>query len=351
VLAQVGRGRRLATEHQVRLLEELRKNFLGSESKANAAVFRPWLQEMSAILAPNTIEAVATAAGYADFAKREWLKEQMDIRQVPNSVDRLWAADILAWLGDDRPGVGVKAGIPDLEWVSIPAGDFLFGEKNEKTPGQSFRISRYPITTAQFEAFLADKDYKNDEWWEVLIKPEPSESRWPQPNRPRTDIDWYEAMAFCKWLSSKLHFDVRLPTDQQWERAARGVEGNEYPWGKDYVLGRANIDETTVPGDREKNYLGQTSAVGLYSPLGDTKDKYKDGKQVADLAGNVWEWCLNKYETGKESVIEPDASGDFRVLRGGSWLDLRDSARASLRHGNLPVNLYVNVGFRVCSPI
>jgi formylglycine-generating enzyme required for sulfatase activity len=352
VLAQVGSGRRLAREHDRRLFDEFRKNFLGDKPTADATAFKTWLQEMAAILAPDALQAVAEMAGYPDFADKRWLKEQMDVKTVSDPRERLWAADILAWLGDDRGGVGVKGGVPDLDWVSIPAGSFRFGSEEEKNgpstiEGPAFRISRYPITNAQFAGFVADGGYAEDAaWWQGLRKPEPDTSRWPHPNRPRTDVDWYEAMAFCRWLSSKVGHEVSLPAEQQWERAGRGPGGKTYPWGKAYVVGTANVDESSL-NDKKKCYLEQTSAVGLYSPVGDTVDTY-EGKQVADLAGNVWEWCLNQYEQADETRLgHTDAP---RVLRGSSWNRGPSFARAFVRFRLRTVGRFNRVGFRVCAP-
>ena len=72
----------------------------------------------------------------------------------------------------------------------------------------------------------------------------PKDSTWTQPNRPRTEVSWYEAVAFCRWLSSELAMEIRLPTEVEWEKAARGTDGREYPWGDGYLAGFANVHET-----------------------------------------------------------------------------------------------------------
>jgi formylglycine-generating enzyme required for sulfatase activity len=147
-------------------------------------------------------------------------------------------------------------------------------------------------------------------------------------------VDWYEAVAFSRWLAAQLNQPIRLLTEQEWEKAARGTDGREYPWGNGYIKGRANVDESGEKGE----YLAQTTAVGLYpmdnSPYG-----------VRDMTGNVWEWCLNKYDQPEQ--IEPDTSGGRRVLRGGSWFLNPEFARAAHRYRDLPDFRGNDRGFRV----
>ena len=149
-------------------------------------------------------------------------------------------------------------------------------------------------------------------------------------------MDWYEAVAFTRWLSHELGYEVRLPTEQEWEKAARGTDGREYPWGDGYRSGFANIDEKENKDGPW--YLEQTTAVGIYlhdeSPFG-----------VKDMAGNVWEWALNKYE--HPDYTTPDTSGDSRVLRGGAWLGRPDDARAVDRGRSHPGYRFDGGGFRV----
>jgi formylglycine-generating enzyme required for sulfatase activity len=145
-------------------------------------------------------------------------------------------------------------------------------------------------------------------------------------------------MAFCSWLSDRLGYTIRLPTEWEWERTARGSDGREYPWGEGYRPGFANVDETENKDG--PTYLEETTAVGLYpqgaSPYG-----------VEDMAGNVWEWCLNEFDNPERIQAERDES---RVLRGGSCISLPDFARASFRLRNDPDYRYYGIGFRVvCS--
>jgi formylglycine-generating enzyme required for sulfatase activity len=256
---------------------------------------------------------------------------------------RLEIGDELARLGDPRPGVGLRPdGLPDIDWVEIPEGAFIFQE-GETRELPTFWMARYPVTNAQYQAFIDDGGYRKSGFWKDLQRPKRKASTWPQPNRPRTDVDWYEAVAFTRWLNARLGLpegSIRLPTELEWEKATRGEHGSAYPWGGEYRSGYANVNERTF--DEGKWYLEQTTAVGLYphgrSPYG-----------VDDLAGNVWEWCLNKDEDLK--AIAPDASRNSRALRGGSWYVNPDYARAGHRYRFPPDYQYYFRGFRVLSSV
>lgn len=156
-------------------------------------------------------------------------------------------------------------------------------------------------------------------------------------------VSWFEAVAFCRWLSEKLRLDILLPSEAEWERAARGPKGRLYPWGDEADLARrCNMDETRI---------GHTSAVGLFSN-GDTPCAAGNEKGAADLAGNVWEWCrtpwLSDYKDYEKKVSDDLEGNSARVLRGASW---RNADPANLRcsyRGNPHPGHRVNyIGFRV----
>ena len=135
-----------------------------------------------------------------------------------------------------------------------------------------------------------------------------------------TFVDWFEAAAFCKWAGG------RLPSDKEWEAAARGPEGDQYPWGNDWEDGLCNTDEAG---------LGVTSPVGLFP----RSRQAEFG--IEDLAGNVWEWCASLYDPSDKD--RPDT----RVLRGGSWDRRQDFARSAYRLWSSPRFRSYAVGFRV----
>ena len=131
-------------------------------------------------------------------------------------------------------------------------------------------------------------------------------------------VAWYQAVAFCRWLSDRLGYEVRLPHEYEWEVAARYNDGRKYPFGEEIDENKANYDSS----------VGQTTAVGMY-PQG-----IQLNLGVYDLSGNVWEWCQNKVDNPAETDV--DDSGESRVLRGGSWNFLDYNVRAANRHYNTP---------------
>ena len=244
--------------------------------------------------------------------------------------------------------------IPTIEWVEIPGGEFQYGHKDESdNPSQkltlsAFRISRYPVTYVQFQTFLDDPEGIADpRWFEGMAAKEKerqmSEQNFKFANHPRETVNWYQAMAFCRWFSWRLggstdlkkvaEWAVRLPTEFEWEKAARGTDGRIYPYEGDFDAAKGNTQETG---------LGQTSAVGSFpngaSPYG-----------VLDMSGNVWEWCLSDYNNPASDAQRENLHTDnWRVLRGGSWASARDYARAVDRYiGLLPAIRLDDFGFRV----
>ncbi|MGA2742669.1 MAG: SUMF1/EgtB/PvdO family nonheme iron enzyme [Bryobacteraceae bacterium] len=215
---------------------------------------------------------------------------------------RLEAAEALGQAGDPR--------LRRDNWVTITGG----GPKRVKP----FQIGRYPVTVEEYRRFVEDEGYQNERWWHAgglgkNTEPRGWEEQVQHPNRPVTGVSWFEASAYCAWDG------VRLPNDAEWERAAGGPEGREYPWGKE------------EPDEQRANFdmkVGSPTPVGLY-PAGATPEG------VADMAGNVWEWVEDWYEQNK-----------VRVLRGGSFGYDSRNLRAAFRIRNAPDYWNYNVGFR-----
>jgi hypothetical protein len=137
----------------------------------------------------------------------------------------------LAVLGDPRPGVGLREdGTPDIDWVAVPGGEVELEGGAGKASVDTFHLSRYLVTNAQFQAFLdAEDGYTNAEWWKGMPEDAnngPAKPRWPEANRPRETVSWYEAVAFCRWLSRRLDVEVRLPTEFEWQQADTGGDPN-----------------------------------------------------------------------------------------------------------------------------
>jgi formylglycine-generating enzyme required for sulfatase activity len=247
-------------------------------------------------------------------------------------------------------------GLPDIDWVQIPAGRFKYGgdpgaqnsAEAQEIDLPTFYIARYPITYSQFQTFLDAWDgIQNDRWWEGLAQEfrEPFVPKCQSGNHPREMVSWHQAVAFCRWLSCRLggpytldqiiNWAVRLPTEQEWEKAARHTDGRIYPWGNEYIPGAANVDETESGAG--PYWQRTTTAVGIYlpgaSPYG-----------VMDMIGNVWEWCLTEQEPYKH--YDPTTIG---ILRGGSWMSPVEGARVARRYRNVPGlrRIAPGPGFRV----
>lgn len=312
---------------------------LALEYEPDLKPFLNWLAEGNPKLAAKIAreQNMLDDALFAEF-RTQWQNAITDIEHYPNPHERHAISTVLAWLNwDNRPGLGID----DIDWLEIPAGEFIY-QDGECLSLPTYKMSRYPVTNTQFQAFVADGGYENDKWWEGLQKPDSLPNhRWTEGNRPVERVDWYESIAFCRWLSAKTGQEIRLPTEQEWEKAARGTDGREYPWEGSYKTGYANIDERwKKDGDF---YLQETSAVGIYpqgqSPYG-----------LMDMSGNVWEWCLNKYE--EPQIITADVSGGVRVVRGGAWNNNTGLCRSSFRYRGGPDDRHDNQGFRLlcCFP-
>jgi formylglycine-generating enzyme required for sulfatase activity len=262
---------------------------------------------------------------------------------------------------DPRPGV-VDFNWGEAYWCKVPAGKFIYGGDKAWNPRREVEIpydywmGKYQVTYAQWQAFVEDADgFANARWWEGLHErgqnqqaEGPGEQEWKIANHPAEHISWYEAMAFCGWLNEARRqgvltlpafipadYEIRLPTEQEWEKAARGTDGRIYPWGGDYKAGFANIDETK--GGNGPYKVDMTTAVGIY-PEG------ASFYGLLDMASNVWDWCRTKYETGDDKSISTNA---LRALRGGYW-GFRDVyEQVHIRSWDHPSSRSGNHGFRV----
>ncbi|MBI4754479.1 MAG: SUMF1/EgtB/PvdO family nonheme iron enzyme [Betaproteobacteria bacterium] len=247
----------------------------------------------------------------------------------------------LKHIGDPRPNLGLDAaGLPDIRWLPIDAGKVTLETGKafpvKPFPVKPFHLARYPVTWPQYQAFLDAYDgYRVESWWEGRPREDaPGAPLWSYPNYPAVNVSWYDAMAYCRWLSVRLGFEVRLPTEWEWQWAAAGKDHQEYPWAGEWNDARANSSNSGI---------GRTVAAGMYP-----KGRSKFG--VDDMAGNVWEWCLNEYEKPGNVSTEGDVA---RVVRGGSWSLNPGLCRAASRGFRHPDDRFVLIGFRVCcsSPI
>ena len=213
-----------------------------------------------------------------------------------------------------------------------------------------FWIGKTPITNAQFRPFVEGDGYRNQVYWtevgwqwreqDKIIKPGYwDDTRWNGADYPVVGLSWFEAVAYCRWLSAQVGHEFRLPTEAEWEKAACGTDGRIWPWGNTWESGRCNSEEAS---------LKRTTPVGQYptgaSPCG-----------ALDMAGNVWEWCATKYGKGypylledewAEAYLEADAG---RRLRGGSSWNEQKGVRGAYRDSFSARYRYYVFGLRVAS--
>jgi formylglycine-generating enzyme required for sulfatase activity len=245
-----------------------------------------------------------------------------------------------------------------LTFVFVPGGTFKMGSPegqgfDEEHPPhdvtvESFWIGQTEVTNAQYKYFVEAGGYTERNWWtdsgwqwrEENKRIEPAYWRaeqWNQPDYPVVGVSWYEAVAYTRWLSATTGLTIRLPTEAEWERAARGDDGRIYPWGNEWM--------------NHVNILGPVDGYEYTAPVG----SYPDGAGpygTLDMAGNVWEWTTTKwldnyanYADLVDNSVEGDGSAR-RVVRGGSWNDITGAERTVARARGLPDGGEL-LGFRV----
>jgi formylglycine-generating enzyme required for sulfatase activity len=252
----------------------------------------------------------------------------------------------------------------DLDrFVEVPAGEYQAGVKKEaKTIPHMYFVARYPVTNIQFARFVKEDGYQNREYWSDLgwewrsgkfdqhtmesierdwLEHRPLAKRnmpyyWhnielSNPIVPVVGVCWFEAEAYCKWLSKKIvavpeGYSVRLLTSDEWERAARGTDGREYPWGDGFIKSAANTWDSDATGSG----LGGTTAVVTFAQGVSLADTW-------DMSGNVWEWTGSWYDEDKK----------YRIVRGGSWIGYQWFARSSFCNWSIPLMFNDDLGFRV----
>jgi formylglycine-generating enzyme required for sulfatase activity len=279
--------------------------------------------------------------------------------EIPLEFEDVQAADLIDWEGH-LPHSGIDGllddlstllGLPKVEvekvppatprkptppegMVLVPEGAFQYGDERKVCPlDYDYYIDIYPVTNQQYNKFYKAGGYLNEEYWSqegrkwkerwkwigmrIGIVTQPAfweDAEWNRLDHPVVGVSWYEAEAYAKWAGK------RLPTEQEWEKAARGADGRVYPWGDEFDKEKCNSDESGI---------GRTTPVTQYvngiSPYG-----------CSDMAGNVWEWMSSNY----------DDNGNFKVQRGGSWVHSAWVVRSAARGSGYPSARPNGNGFR-----
>lgn len=224
----------------------------------------------------------------------------------------------------------------------------------------AFWLGRTEVTNSQFLRFVeangyTTRRYWSDESWHWLEEAGvTTPARWDDPLhnhplQPVAGISWYEAVAFTNWLTQESGLEIRLPTEAEWEKAARGDTGSRlFPWGNEWDPGKANYCDSMCDEQKDtENSDGYAVAapVGRFR-LGDSPYGFQD------MAGNAWEWTLDVFNSGyyaESPTYNPTGpeGGAARSMRGGSWRDVPRSLRAANRGSNLPDSRSSNLGFRL----
>ncbi len=221
--------------------------------------------------------------------------------------------------------------------VLIPAGEFQMGSNDydDEKPVHTvyldaFYMDVYEVTNAQYKKFMRATGHPAPSYW--------NDANYNAPDQPVVGVTWYDAAAYCQWAGK------RLPTEAEWEKAARGgLVGKKYPWGDAIDSSQANYNRN----------VGRPTPVDKYPP---------NGYGLYDMSGNVWEWCMDAYDSGfygKGPKNNPVAGGiisfvnnsftnvkNLRVCRGGSWYNNPRFVRVANRDNYDPTGTYPYIGFR-----
>jgi formylglycine-generating enzyme required for sulfatase activity len=312
----------------------------------DSAAFRRWR------LAARALLDMHRDRREPDVAKLAVEKLESIIASNAGPKERADAGETLGWLGDRR----------DLErFVPIPKGNY--GTSQGKIAIKGLEMGACPVTNRWFAQFVkngySDPRFWGEQgqhWLKYTGAKHPllwHERSWTCPNSPVVGVCWYEADAFCRWLTRICDdgFTYRLPDEREWEATAAGFKNREYPWGK----WAENLCNTSESG------IEKPSPVGIF-PKGDTPEG------ISDLSGNVWEWTSSDYHGGQSrsdfafdeemqklydkknwdeySKAWGEKDRQLPVLRGGSWVDLRNDAQCTNRFRIHPNDRVGDVGFR-----
>ena len=255
-------------------------------------------------------------------------------QQLQMKLPRQRAVAVSSKLSPGGLSVGAaQAETQDMPMILIPAGEFTMGSDlgDDEKPRRrvylnAFYMDKFEVTVGQYARYLEVTDMEEPPDWNIMNQPQ-------HQRRPVVNVDWEDAVKYCKWAGK------RLPTEAEWEKAARGTDGRIYPWG--------NEAPTRLHANYGRKEWDNHQAL---TPVG----SFEEGKSpygIYDMAGNAWEWVFDWYDHDyykkgpKKNPIGP-AKGDGKVVRGGSWLYVPEFLRSAHRFNAQPTNRLFGYGFR-----
>jgi len=249
----------------------------------------------------------------------------------------------LLWLALSAIWISSAWAVPQTPpgMVYVPEGYFQMGQSSSESEDQkpmhfvytsAYFIDKHEVSNSEYKKFIEATGHAKPKYWE--------DERFNHPNQPVVGVSWFDAMAYSRWKGR------RLPTEAEWEKAARGNDDRLYPWGEKWAKGK-KLYFVNVFGMEDRYEF--TAPVNYYatgaSPFG-----------ALNMAGNVWEWCLDWYDKDYYRIspeLDPEGpeATQMKVLRGGSWVNDIDGIQVTQRTRNLPDiqnNIY---GFRTVLPL
>jgi serine/threonine-protein kinase len=218
-----------------------------------------------------------------------------------------------------------------VDMIMVPAGHFWMGSRMEESKNESekprhrvqlatYYIDKCPVTNQAYRRFVKETGYPEPPCW--------ADPQFNHPLQPVVGVSWHDAAAYAKWANK------RLPSEAEWEKAARGAEGFIYPWGNQFVPGKANVDFATNQTSQVGQFPGGSSSYGCL-----------------DLIGNVWEWCEDWFDEKYYASSPPQTptgpkKGQKKVIRGGAWDTISFNCRNAFRFFADPAVKAHNIGFR-----
>lgn len=359
-----------------RVVASLKKGFIDEEVEKVLVIMQAY-NVFKLALSENPISTLlAHFNKYSSIKKSETKDEIKELKEMPDNVKAVALKGIK--VGKNEKGYWEADFGDEIIMVYIPAGKFTMGsdmgDDDEQPPHyvhlDGYWIGKYEVTVKQFRIFVKNYIYKTqseDDGWSYALNENGTKwekktgVNWRNPgfkqdeDHPVVNVSWNYAVEYCKWFSKRTGLAFKLPSEAQWEKAARGIDERKYPWGNDSISGKKlnfqdkqillKTKSTSAYKDIDDSYV-YTAPVGSY-PLGISP------YGVLDMLGNVWEWCNDLYDR-KYYYISPmknppgPKSRSDHVLRGGGWYYSDVSISCTDRNAAWPLYRSQDIGFRLC---